>query len=542
MTRAIDGWRAYALLTLLSLVLYLPGLAAMPPTDRDESRFVQASRQMLESDEFLRIRFQDEPRNKKPAGIYWLQAASVDLLSTPASTAMWPYRLPSLLGALAAVLLTFGFGQAWIGREAAFAGAALLAASLGLTVEAHLAKTDAVLLATVVAAQGALGEIYRKSRNDEPTGAALPLLFWIAQGVGFLIKGPVTPLASLLAGGALALADRDARWLRGLRFLWGVPLALLIAGPWLIAIMVATEGGFASDSVGNDLLAKLIHGQESHGAPPGTYLLAALVTFWPGSMALAGAARLAWCERKETAIRFLVAWIVPFWLLMEIIPTKLPHYVLPAYPALALLAGRALVDGIAARRHWSDLVAWSLWGLVALGLGGALLALPMRLAGTVPVAGAVAIAIALVLAGAALLRCWWGQPRPWLGLAAAAAMWAGGFGLIVPGIDALWLSRSAAALVNDQARVLRPVVVAGYAEPSLVFLLGTATKLTGGPEAAAILSRLPETLVLVSNREDAAFRAALQKESISVDALGEVSGLNYSNGRAVTLTLYEVAR
>jgi len=112
----------------------------------------------------------------------------------------------------------------------------------------------------------------------------------------------------------------------------------------------------------------------------------------------------------------------------------------------------------------------------------------------------------------------------------------------VPGIDALWLSRSAAALVNDQARVLRPVVVAGYAEPSLVFLLGTATKLTGGPEAAAILSRLPETLVLVSNREDAAFRAALQKESISVDALGEVSGLNYSNGRAVTLTLYEVAR
>ncbi|HXP75368.1 MAG TPA: glycosyltransferase family 39 protein [Stellaceae bacterium] len=542
MTRAIDGWRAYALLTLLSLVLYLPGLAAMPPTDRDESRFVQASRQMLESDDFLRIRFQDEPRNKKPAGIYWLQAASVDLLSTPASTAMWPYRLPSLLGALAAVLLTFGFGQAWIGREAAFWGAALLAASLGLTVEAHLAKTDAVLLATVVAAQGALGEIYRKSRNDEPTGAALPLLFWIAQGVGFLIKGPVTPLASLLAGGALALADRDARWLRGLRFLWGVPLALLIAGPWLIAIMVATEGGFASDSVGNDLLAKLIHGQESHGAPPGTYLLAALVTFWPGSMALAGAARLAWCERKETAIRFLVAWIVPFWLLMEIIPTKLPHYVLPAYPALALLAGRALVDGIAARRHWSDLVAWSLWGLVALGLGGALLALPMRLAGTVPVAGAVAIAIALVLAGAALLRCWWGQPRPWLGLAAAAAMWAGGFGLIVPGIDALWLSRSAAALVNDQARVLRPVVVAGYAEPSLVFLLGTATKLTGGPEAAAILSRLPETLVLVSNREDAAFRAALQKESISVDALGEVSGLNYSNGRAVTLTLYEVAR
>jgi 4-amino-4-deoxy-L-arabinose transferase-like glycosyltransferase len=542
-TRVIEGWRAYAVLTLLSLTLYLPGLAALPPTDRDESRFVQASRQMLESDDFLRIRFQDEPRNKKPAGIYWLQAASVQLFSTPASTALWPYRLPSMLGALAAMLLTFRFGQAWVGREAAFWGAALLAASLGLTIEAHLAKTDAVLLATVVAAQGALGEIYRRSRDDEPTGVGLPLLFWIAQGVGILVKGPVTPLVSVLAGGALALADRSGRWLGRLHFLWGVPLALLIAGPWLIAIMIATGGGFAGESLGHDLLGKLIHGEESHGAPPGTYLVAALVTFWPGSLALAGAARRAWRERAEPAIRFLIAWIVPFWLLMEIVPTKLPHYVLPAYPALALLSGRALANGVAAvRRHWSDWAMWTVWGLVALGLAGALLALPIRLAGAVPIGGAAAVAVAIVLAGAALLGLWRGRVRPWLGIAAAALLWASGFALIVPQIDALWLSRSAAALVNDQTRILRPVVVAGYAEPSLVFLLGTATKLTGGPEAAEILAKLPETLVLVSDREDAAFRAALQKDRISVDALGQVSGLDYSNGRAVTLTLYETAR
>ncbi len=202
-----------------------------------------------------------------------------------------------------------------------------------------------MVLATVVAAQGALGEIYRRSRNGEPTGAALPLAFWIAQGLGILVKGPVTPLVSVLAAGALALADRNARWLGRLHFFWGVPLALLIAAPWLIAIMVATDGGFAREALGNDLLGKLIHGRESHGAPPGTYLVAALLTFWPGSLALAGAARLAWRERAEPAIGFLIAWIVPFWLLMELVPTKLPHYVLPAYPALALLAGRALADG-----------------------------------------------------------------------------------------------------------------------------------------------------------------------------------------------------
>lgn len=540
LARAIEGWRAYALLTLLSLALYLPGLATLPPTDRDESRFVQASRQMLESDDYLRIRFQDEPRNKKPAGIYWLQAASVDLFSDPASTAMWPYRLPSLLGALAVVLLTFGFGRAWVGRAAAFTGAALLAASLGLTVEAHLAKTDAVLLATVVAAQGALGEIYRRSRAGEPTGAALPLLFWIAQGVGLLIKGPITPLVSVLSAAALSIADRDPRWLGRLRFLWGVPLVLLIAAPWLIAITVATDGGFASESVGNDFIGKLLHGQESHGAPPGYFLLLSFVTFWPGSLALAAAARLAWRERHEVATRFLIGWLVPFWLLLELVPTKLPHYALPAYPALALLAGRALASG--ARRHWSDLIAWSLWALVALALGVALVTVPIHFgAGAAPPAVGMIVA-AIALAAWQLRGLWLGTARGWKGVGAAVLLWSAAFGLVAPSINALWLSRSAAALVNDQDRVERPVVVAGYAEPSLVFLLGTATKVTSAEDAAAIVAKLPDTLVLVSNREDAAFRTALEKNGISVDSLGDVSGLNYSNGRAVTLTLYETAR
>ena len=141
-----------------------------------------------------------------------------------------------------------------------------------------------------------------------------------------------------------------------------------------------------------------------------------------------------------------------------------------------------------------------------------------------------------------LLGLWRGQQRPWLGLAAAMILWASGFGLILPHIDALWLSRSAAALADAQDRVMRPVVAAGYAEPSLVFLLGTATKLASAAEAASILGKLPETLVLVANREEPAFRSALEKGGIAVASLGQVSGFDYSNGRAMTLTLYETAR
>src|SRR6202790_2243724 len=91
------GVRPYALLTALCLLLYMPGLASIPPLDRDEARFAQASRQMLETGDFLRIRFQDEARNKKPAGIYWLQGGAGAAFSTPAATAIWPYRLPSPL-------------------------------------------------------------------------------------------------------------------------------------------------------------------------------------------------------------------------------------------------------------------------------------------------------------------------------------------------------------------------------------------------------------------------------------------------------------
>src|SRR5262249_3230535 len=147
--------RFYALLALLCLILYVPGLSAIPALDRDEARFAQAARQMLQSGDFVSIRFQDQARNKKPVGIYWLQADAVAALSSPESAAIWPYRVPSALGAAAASLLTFAFGARLLGSQSAgFIAAVLTASALGVVAEAHLAKTDAVLLAAIVAAQG----------------------------------------------------------------------------------------------------------------------------------------------------------------------------------------------------------------------------------------------------------------------------------------------------------------------------------------------------------------------------------------------------
>ena len=139
----------------------------LPVMDRDEARFAQATRQMIESGDYLRIRFQDEARNRKPAGIYWLQALSVASLSDAIDEA--PSGLiacPRCLGAVAAVFLTFALGRGLVGPSAALLGAALLACSLTLVAEAHLAKTDAVLLGLTAAAQLSLGKIYCAARQS----------------------------------------------------------------------------------------------------------------------------------------------------------------------------------------------------------------------------------------------------------------------------------------------------------------------------------------------------------------------------------------
>src|SRR6202521_2824223 len=153
--------RAIAFLAVCGLLLFLPGFFNIPPIDRDEARFAQATKQMVETSDFVDIRFQDDVRYKKPVGIYWLQAAAVETASAlgvpRAQARIWLYRVPSLIGAIGAVLLTYWTALAFVTRRGAILAALILCSSVLLGVEARLAKTDAMLLFTVVAAMGAMG-------------------------------------------------------------------------------------------------------------------------------------------------------------------------------------------------------------------------------------------------------------------------------------------------------------------------------------------------------------------------------------------------
>ena len=243
-------------LVALVLVLMIPGFFTLPPMDRDEPRFAQASKQMLETSDFVAIRFGAEARNKKPVGIHWLQAAAVGLgeaLDVPdARRQIWLYRLPSLVGALCAVLLTYWAALPMVARNYALLAAMFVAATPLLGVEGRLATTDAVLTASVAAAMGALARVYLV-RDGRGGGRFSPaVLFWAAVSVGLLIKGPINPLVVALAAAVLSVAERSARWLLALRPLPGAVMALLLVSPWFVLILLQTKGAFFADAVGHD--------------------------------------------------------------------------------------------------------------------------------------------------------------------------------------------------------------------------------------------------------------------------------------------------
>ena len=203
--------RAVTLLVVVSLIAFLPGFFQIPPVDRDEARFAQATKQMIETGDFVDIRFQDEARYKKPVGIYWLQAAVVEMAEAAgvpqARLRIGLYRIPSLIGAIGAVVLTYWAALAFVSRRAAFLAGLMMATSILLGVEARLAKTDAMLLLTVVAAMGAMARAYLAEQGERATSLdplVVAAIFWTAIGAGILFKGP---LILMIAGLAVARAD-----------------------------------------------------------------------------------------------------------------------------------------------------------------------------------------------------------------------------------------------------------------------------------------------------------------------------------------------
>jgi 4-amino-4-deoxy-L-arabinose transferase-like glycosyltransferase len=537
---------APVILIILALLAFAPGFATMPPMDRDESRFAQATKQMLESRDFVNIRFQDEARLKKPIGIYWLQALAVSTAeavgASEARTTIAFYRIPSLVAAIAAVLLTWWTALPLAGRKAALFAGAMMAASILLGVEARLAKTDAALLATTLAMVGVLARLFMappETGERRERSLALPLVFWTAMAASILIKGPIAPLVVGLTIATLVLACRRWRWLMGLRPLLGVGWALVLVAPWFIAIMIETGGRFLQLSVGDDMMNKVAGGQESHGAPPGVYLVAFWVTFWPAAPLALAAAPWVWTKRRDTAVRFLLCWIVPTWLFFEFVPTKLPHYVLPVYPGIAILIAMALSRDALWRSRWVSAILL-LMPLVAIAIAGAALAgvwyLEGNIAWLVLPFGLLSIAAAVQgwrLTAGGLAE----QGFALSALAATLAYW-GVYGAAMPQAPSLWPSPRLASAAASMDCPSPAFASAGFREPSLVFLVSTGLAMPNGKGAADFLAGGECRMAFVDRRQEEAFLARSAAIGITPALQTRVEGINLNGGRKLHIGVY----
>jgi 4-amino-4-deoxy-L-arabinose transferase-like glycosyltransferase len=544
---------ALSRLVLAALLLFLVGFWTLPPMDRDETRFAQASRQMLETGDFVDIRFQAEARHKKPVGIYWLQAAAVRLAEglgfADARQTIWVYRLPSLIGALAAVLLTYWTGLALTTRISAYFSALLFAATILIGVEARLAKTDAVLTAAIVAAMGAMARIYLQAREGEfgpKADGTTAAIFWSALALAILVKGPLAPMVVGLAALALFLGDRRAAWLKGLYPIPGLLWLTLLIAPWLIAIGLRSQGAFFSEALGHDFAGKVTAAQEGHFAPPGVYAAAFLVTGWPLSAFLLLALPFAFAHRRDANMAFLIAWIVPSWLVFEAVPTKLPHYVLPLYPALALVVGVTFSAGRldASRGFWPvalavlplvgfaapvaaalwfwhfDLTIGPLWLLLGLapgliGLCAAWLAWRQQMIIAIPVAVVAAVAL---------------------------SAFAYAFVLARPQFDAFTLSprlvEAAQAALRDRPECREPHYAStGFAEPSLVFLTRSDLLITNPSGAAAFLQPGGCRVAFVDMANKPPFDELLGTGAAAHRA-SIVQGININGGKRLDIGVY----
>lgn len=538
-------------LITLCLLMFVPGIASVPPLDRDEARFTQATKQMIETGDFIEIRFQDEARNKKPIGIYWMQAVTAGWLTAAPHNDIWAYRIPSVLAGIFAVLFTFGLGRKLFDEEVGLISAGILASSLLVIGESHIAKTDAVLFACVAAAQLLIAEFFLAARQGAPRPKVrYSALLGLAIGIGILVKGPMILFFVGLTVLAVSLWERRWGWIMTMRPIFALGIIILINVPWLVAIGLVTKGAYFSEAIGQDFLGKALTSQESHWGPPGYYLVSLLVGFWPGWLFLAPGIVYGIARSREGAVRFLLAWIVPAWIVLELAPTKLPHYPLPVYPALALLCGAAVMAGVRESRSFLDNVPVKIgavfWLMVTIALvGGALFYVPGAYGDgdgilfwvlAVPVLGAAGIAVLFLLRGE-------GENAAAAAIAAGAVFAAIAFAAVLPRLDQVMVSRNTAALIARSGAVPKAVAIVGFHEPSIVFQVGTEIKLAqSAVEAADHLTKEPNAVAVVESRMDAEFHQRLAQQNYVAEPFGNVKGLNYSNGRQVSLTLYRLRK
>ena len=322
---------------IFGLALMLSGNWLLPLTDRDETRFAEASREMLQRGDYVVPWFNGHWRFDKPILIYWCQAASYLVLGVNGFAA----RLPSVLFTTATALLLVRWGRKVADAKSAFIAGAMFLAGLHVAIIGRVATAD---MAMVFFFTLAVWSGWELTRPENSLRKIWWLVFYVTLALGFLAKGPVAwlPLGGLVLGRVLR---KDSFRLPLPETVAGLCVTGGLAAAWGIPALEQTNGQYWTVGMGEHVIHRSTGVIDGHGFSgiPGfiatfpLYFLTFFVSFFPWSIRVPTKLHRWWPERNRDALGwYLLAQSLIVFLAFSCVRTKLPHYTLPAFPCIAL--------------------------------------------------------------------------------------------------------------------------------------------------------------------------------------------------------------
>ncbi len=350
--------RNYALLFFGGLLFHLAGTWIVPLIDRDEPRFAEASREMIERGDYVVPYFNNEYRFDKPPLTYWMQVAAYKIFGENDFAA----RFPSAVAAALTAMSIFAWGRRIGGERVGWWAAIIFSLALQTVVHAKAAVADMWLVLFVTLAHWAgyeliFGQRERSTPNppspsygvasaQRPTLNYRWWIFYLALAFGFLAKGPIGWMPLLTVTSTIIFL-REPALFRRFAFGRGMLLTLVIVSLWGVPALIRTHGEFFWVGIGRHVIGRSVSAIGGHGARSlGLYVLllpfyfvTILVSFFPWSLKLPWLVKQIRADRDKIDIYLLSGIAITFGI-FTFVATKLPHYILPAFPLLTLLLVR----------------------------------------------------------------------------------------------------------------------------------------------------------------------------------------------------------
>ena len=345
-------------------------LGHLPLIEPDEGRYAEIPREMLLRGDFVTPYLNFVKYFEKPPLHYWLNAMAMGIFGENEFSA----RFPGVLMGLLTILLAYHVGRRLFGRRAGLFAALILGTATGFLVQARLNITDMTLTCTLSAA---LAFFAVASREGEERKGFYYHASYAAAGLAVLAKG----LIGIVFPGAIVflylLLSRRWRLLREMRLATGILLFLAVTAPWFLLVSLRNPE-FAWFFFVHEHFERYLTKVHGRFQPFWFFIPVLAGTMLPWSFFVPVALRGGWRDRQSrdgNARLYLAIWAVFIFLFFSKSDSKLVPYILPVFPALAILMGQALARAVDGNFRPVRLQGFILSGVLAI-LGAGLILYP----------------------------------------------------------------------------------------------------------------------------------------------------------------------